>query len=360
LNVYLRESGDYEAETLYISSQSVEYGGNNYEPRLRGEVNIRQTLGGATDGGAVPVDNTDFEMGLKFVPRERFVDGSQVEIYKAFRVAGTVYADKVMDCVIYGPALSMANNSVTLNLVGDFYDPNKKLGAFPLAQRCVHRFNKNGTLSPAVDPCGWQTFQGGDPLHCGKTQDDCISHNNLHRIGAIPFFANVTVTILSGDESSSGIPTGGSYCFTSDTPVLLPTGETRRIGEFAHGDLVMSFNPATGELEEDRVEKVFINTTNEILRLIYADGVTIDTRPEHPFFIEPNVFIPARDLIAGNDYLCFDGDKFKYVQLVEKQEIKLKGRVEVRNLSVRKNQTFIVSGRGVHNKALDPTYPINL
>jgi hypothetical protein len=214
MDIALKASGDYSAENLYISSQAVEYNDNFYEPRLKAKPQIKTTLGGATDGGTTKVDNTDFEYGLKFLPKERFVEGSTVAIHYAWKLAdGSIETDKVFDGEISGANLSIADNSVTLSLVGDLYKPSVVLGAFPLAQRCVLHFNVNGLLSPDEDPCGWQTAQGGNPLFCDKTEDGsdgCIAHNNLHRIGAIPFFANVTVEIIAGTgTTSSGFPHTG-------------------------------------------------------------------------------------------------------------------------------------------------------
>lgn len=211
MGISLKAVGDYPAETLYLSSQAVEYNDNFYEPRLKTKPQIKNTLGAATDGGSAKVDNTDLEYGLKFLPKERFVEGSTVVIHFAWKLAdGSIEADKVFDGEVSNAALTTSDSSIAVSLVGDLYKPSVVLGAFPLAQRCVHKFNVNGLLSPEEDPCGWQTILGGDPLFCGKTEDDCIAHGNLHRIGAIPFFANVTVELIAGGgTTSSGFPHTG-------------------------------------------------------------------------------------------------------------------------------------------------------
>ena len=37
MDISLKASGIYPAETLYISSQAVAYNGHNYQPRLKGK-----------------------------------------------------------------------------------------------------------------------------------------------------------------------------------------------------------------------------------------------------------------------------------------------------------------------------------
>lgn len=229
MDVFLKASGEYAAETLYFSSQAVAYGGNFYEPRLRSKPTPKQTLGAGLDGGQARIDNTDYEQGLKFLPKERFIEGSRVVIRFAWKLAdGTVTVDEVFNGEIAaGTNLSIADNAINLNLTGDLYKPSVVLGAFPLAQRCVYKFNVNGLLPPDESLCGWQPIQGGNPVFCDKTEDGangCIAHGNLHRIGAIPFFANVTVQIVSGDrQTSSGFPAIGRHKTPVDVEPTYPT-----------------------------------------------------------------------------------------------------------------------------------------
>lgn len=365
LDIELKASGDYPAETLYVSSQAVEYNGHYYDPRLRGKPQVKNTLGSATDGGSTQIDNTDLEIGQKILPKERFVEGSSVVMYFAWKLAdGTVYADKVFDGEISGANLSMASGAVTLSLVGDLYVSNRIVGAFPLAQRCVHKFNVNGLLSPEDSPCGWQTAQGGNPTFCDKTEDGndgCIAHGNLHRIGAIPFFANVTVQLTTSETSTGFLVI--QTCFINQSPILLPNWSEMPLGEFVEGSPIMSFNEKTGRLEADEVEQVHIHQAEprRILTIEFADRIIEGVTPEHPTFLKAGLFTPVGDLIESNFVPSIVGSTFENYSWEKTRILKISERiesVEVRNLSVRKNKTFVVARRGFHN--VKPAYTVNL
>ncbi len=210
VDLHLKASGIYPSESFYVSSQTIEFGGNFYEPRLRGKPQIKNSLGAATDGGSIVVDNTDLIVGQTVLPKERFVEGSSVVIRKAWKIYNSIFADEVFSGELGSAELSTSDNTLKISLTGDLYKKNANLGAFPLAQRCVVDFNVGGILSPEESMCGWQIEQGGDPTRCGKTEDDCIAHNNLHRIRAIPFFANVSVQSFGGEPDFTGFGGGGS------------------------------------------------------------------------------------------------------------------------------------------------------
>lgn len=369
VDVHLKADGDYEAEDFYFSTQAVEANDEFYEPLLRDKPRISYSLGNATDGGQIKIDNVSLEFGQKVLARNRFIKGSKIAVWFAWKLPdGSVLTDKVFDGLILETPVSTSDNQVSLRVVGDVYNPDVVLGAFPLAQRCVLDFNEFGLLSPDVSQCGWQMLQGGDPAFCGKTEDDCRAHNNLHRIGAIPFFANVQIQQTTGGGSGTGFPEDPpSTCFVNQSPILLPDFTEKPICEFKAGDAVMSFNPVTGELETDVVEQVHIHTVKRILALKFLDGTIIRTTPEHPFYVEIGSFRLAGELIANKDFvqqifrraLSCTGEPEHFWSaslLLNKSEIESTEEVEVRNLSVRKNKTFIVARRGVHN--LKPIYPL--
>ncbi len=369
LDLSLKADGGYPSETLYFSSQAVEFGGHFYEPRLKSKPQIRQTLGANTDGGTLSIDNTDLAFGQKILPKERFVEGSSAVIRFARKLLnGTIYADTVFDGVISGANLSAADGAVNLTLIGDLYQSNSVMGAYPLAQRCVLRFNAGGTLSPLDSPCGWQTIQGGNPLFCDKTEDGangCLAHGNLHRIGAIPFFANVVVQITAGGGGigSGGFPDSDSHpCFTGDSRVLLPDWSEMPIVEMKKGSPVMSFDEQTGELFADTVEKVHIHAAEEreILTVKFTDKIIRVTK-EHPAYTDFNRFRAIGNLrkgdfvqkITGGNSGNYGWEKDAILSIVKSIEF-----VEVRNLSVARNQTFIVEKRGWHN--VKPAYQVNI
>ena len=69
------------------------------------------------------------------------------------------------------------------------------------------------------------------------------------------------------------------------------------------GDVVLAANEETGEVAYKEVVRTFVNTTDEITHVIIenAEGEqeTIDSTPEHPFYVKGKGWVNASALHAG-------------------------------------------------------------
>lgn len=69
------------------------------------------------------------------------------------------------------------------------------------------------------------------------------------------------------------------------------------------GDMVLAANEETVEVAYKEVVRTFVNTTDEITHVTVnvGDGVleTIDSTPEHPFYVEGKGWVEANSLHAG-------------------------------------------------------------
>lgn len=79
------------------------------------------------------------------------------------------------------------------------------------------------------------------------------------------------------------------------------------------GDMVLAANEEAGEVAYKEVVRTFVNTTDEITHVTVnvGDGVleTIDSTPEHPFYVEGKGWVEASSLHAGMTIWFANGTK---------------------------------------------------
>lgn len=95
---------------------------------------------------------------------------------------------------------------------------------------------------------------------------------------------------------------------------------------------------SSGELEEKRVEEVFVNETNEIVHVRYGD-TEIDATPTHPFYTPDRGWVSAVNLRAGDRLQLVNGE---YVTVEQIQHEILESPVKVYNFRVADNHTYYV------------------
>ena len=66
------------------------------------------------------------------------------------------------------------------------------------------------------------------------------------------------------------------------------------------GERVLAWNEETGELTWRAVLKTYVRRVKQIYRIKYADGTSIDTTWNHPFYIEGRGWVIAEDLKQGD------------------------------------------------------------
>ena len=136
-------------------------------------------------------------------------------------------------------------------------------------------------------------------------------------------------------------------CFTGDTEVYTDNGLVC-IEEIEVGDEVWAYNSETGETELKEVLNVWVKKTDEILHVSTADGETIDTTTNHPFYVEEKGWVAAGDLEVGDVLYTADGDE---VEVTDLELEKLAEPILVYNLEVADFHTYFVGEFGVlvHN-----------
>ena len=116
--------------------------------------------------------------------------------------------------------------------------------------------------------------------------------------------------------------------------------------------MVLAANEETGEVTYKEVVRTFVNTTDEITHVTIenAEGEkeTIDSTPEHPFYVEGKGWVEASSLHAGMTIWFANGTKGTV------EDISIEGLEEpitVYNFEVRDFHTYFVGESGVlvHN-----------
>ena len=105
------------------------------------------------------------------------------------------------------------------------------------------------------------------------------------------FFGGTIVGTLMGVVASE---IGTTACFLAGTPVYTENGKVP-IENIKPGDIVLSEDPETGDVEYKRVLEVYINESTELVHLIIDDEEII-TIPSHPFYVKNLGFVPAGEL----------------------------------------------------------------
>ena len=118
------------------------------------------------------------------------------------------------------------------------------------------------------------------------------------------------------------------------------------------GDMVLVANEETSEVAYKEVVRTFVNTTDEITRVTVnvGDGEleTIDSTPEHPFYVEGKGWVEASSLHAGMTIWFANGNKGTVEDISNEG---LEEPVTVYNFEVKDFHTYFVGENGVlvHN-----------
>ena len=110
------------------------------------------------------------------------------------------------------------------------------------------------------------------------------------------------------------------------------------IEEIRKGDWVWSVAPETGDPEPKQVEDVFVNETDDLVKVTYAEE-TLTVTPNHAFYVAEKGWVSAVNLRAGDRLQLLNGE---YVVVEQVQHEILESPVKVYNFRVADNHTYYV------------------
>ncbi len=155
------------------------------------------------------------------------------------------------------------------------------------------------------------------------------------------FYLKIPKPATNGTNLTIYPPQGGGpsgTCFLPDTMIITPSGN-KMIKDIKEGDVVVSYNEATGERENNAVTKVFRHQTDSYLIINGKLKVTA----EHPMMVN-GIWQEIGKARVGDALQTADGQHVVYsIEDVEES-------VEVFNLEVERDHTYYAEGYLAHNK----------
>lgn len=146
-------------------------------------------------------------------------------------------------------------------------------------------------------------------------------------------------------------------CFGGATWISLRRGR-KRLRDVQVGDVIQSFDVASGQLALRPVLRVFRHGRRPVGQLLSAAGVgPHEVTSNHPIFVEPTgVFEAAGELDGAHRQrrgLYWDDHDLRSIQLEPYRAAPDAPWLEVYNLSVAGTETYFADGLLVHNKTFD-------
>ncbi len=156
-------------------------------------------------------------------------------------------------------------------------------------------------------------------------------------------------------EAEEAIGEGG--CFIAGTQVEMADGTRKRIEQIKPGDRVKSRDQAASDFAPTltgMVKRTQVHRHDGTLLLKFADGSTVHTTKEHPFYVHGRGFTPAGDLHVG-DEVSEDGTQTDRIAAI----VNLSATETVYNFEVAGSHTYFVKAGDawlwVHNTCKRPS-----
>ena len=97
-----------------------------------------------------------------------------------------------------------------------------------------------------------------------------------------------------------------TFCFVGSTQVTMGDGKRKRIDQVQAGELVLSYDEASGKFVPNKVLRTMTSQPGKLLRLRFSEKHSdnpsdkIICTPEHPFLVRGRGWVAAQDLRSGD------------------------------------------------------------
>ena len=166
--------------------------------------------------------------------------------------------------------------------------------------------------------------------------------------------------IISGSTAFNSIVSHNAPCFVGGTEILLANGDVKLIENIVVGDVALTFNHDTNEVEEKEVEQVISKRVNKTVKYTFENGKTLQCTVDHPLYcntcdsycaFDPELAyksygLKVGQLEAGMELKTSEDSSLKISSIEEVEE-----SVVVYNLNkVEGNHNFYANGLLAHNR----------
>ena len=106
--------------------------------------------------------------------------------------------------------------------------------------------------------------------------------------------------MISGSTAFNAIVSHNAPCFVAGTEISLANGDVKYIENIVVGDIALTYNHETDEVEEKEVEQVISKKVNKTVKYTLENGTTIQATVDHPLYCS-----------TCEDYCSFDPEVTK-------------------------------------------------
>lgn len=165
--------------------------------------------------------------------------------------------------------------------------------------------------------------------------------------------------IISGSTAFNAVVSHNAPCFVAGTEISLASGDVKNIEDIQVGDLVLTYNHDSSEIEHKEVEQVIHKTVDSTVKYTFDNNDILECTLDHPLYSIEGQYVsynPEQSKVQygmevgqieiGTKILLQDGSSLEVVSIEEKH-----GKVTVYNLhDVKDNHNFFANKFLVHNR----------
>lgn len=165
--------------------------------------------------------------------------------------------------------------------------------------------------------------------------------------------------IISGSTQFNAVVSHNAPCFVAGTQISLASGGVKNIEEIKVGDLVLTYNHDSNEIEHKEVEQIIHKNVDSTVKYTFDNGDVLECTLDHPLYSVDGYYVSYKpeqsklqyglqvgQVEIGTKILLQDGTSLKITSIDEKH-----GKVTVYNLhDVKDNHNFFANKMLVHNR----------
>lgn len=150
-------------------------------------------------------------------------------------------------------------------------------------------------------------------------------------------------------------------CFVEGTEITLGNGDVKAIENIVEGDVVLTYNEKTKEIESNRVLELFSPVHDDLVEIKLSSGVSLTSTFDHPYYSQEGTLVSYKPTLTESKYglgctignlqvgsLLID-ENLNLVEVVGISELDRKP-VQTYVFKVENNHNFFANGILVHNK----------
>jgi hypothetical protein len=171
---------------------------------------------------------------------------------------------------------------------------------------------------------------------------------------------NTDTYIIAGSTPINSFVTHNAPCFVAGTKISLPDGAIKNIENIIAGDVILTFNMKSNNIENNIVNAVYCKEVDEIVEYELDNGDTLKCTLDHPLYVENKGWSSFNEVMSNKLYSI--ETKISKIEIGDTLRLlggnakivgskKIEGLTMVYNLQdVKNNPNFFANNILVHNR----------